>query len=500
MLLAPMLACRPSCGDDGPTPGVLRPGDRWGGTRPHNGPNGDGGVTGPARAASAAFADSEPDPQAPRGDVHVTRERLQVMVGLEANAAIGEDEGECDLTAMAGYRDELARRAVEQLGLDRIRLEVRAGQENDVDYPALARRGELSYKVLQQGRWYTSKNDNDDPMVADPNGFQFSDLDLKIDMVVEPVRKALSRHGRALYVALNYVNFAKEAGLHHESPEEYAEFMLVAVRHIEAKYGWVPDAIEVLLEPDIRRLWPKARFARMVKVLRERLQGEGYDFEYIGPSVTDMSNAVPYFDEVVAVAGPGALDELTYHKYRNEADEHYGAIRDRIMRHGIRSGMTEMMKQTHLDMEKDLERGLVSTWTQLGLSYCGPPSGGDYFYVDDSNPSEVKIFVTDNTRYLPQYHRTVFRDALRYRTQAKGRTAFAFQNREGGWTAVIRTDDQDTFTVSGLPEGRYGVFYTTAAVLTEPAQDISTDGQGQLRVSIPAAGVVTLYQRPMGLP
>lgn len=429
------------------------------------------------------------------GEVQVSRDRLQVMIGLEANAAIGEDEGECDLEAMVGYRDELARRAVAQLGLDRLRLEVRAGLENPVDHPAKARRGELDYGALKKQHWYRPVNDNDDPGDLDPNGFQFSDLDLKIEMVVAPVQRAMAAEGRAPYIALNYVNFAREPGLHHEAPDEYAEFMLASVQHIERKYGWVPDGIEVLLEPDIRDLWPPARYAKLVKALRARMQAAGYDFEYIGPSVTDMSNAVPYFDTVIDIAGPGSLDELSFHRYRNVRPAHYGAIRDRIMRHGIRSGMTEMMKQTHLDMETDLQRGLVSTWTQLGLSYCGPPSGGDYFHVDDSDPKAVKIFVTDNTRYLAQYHRTVYRNAVRYQVRSDRHTAFAFQNPDGRWTVVVRTEDAESFSIGGLPQGRYGVFYTTDKVLTKASDDLTTDAHGLLHATIPAAGVLTAHQR-----
>ena len=431
--------------------------------------------------------------QSGNGDVNVSKTALQTMIGLEGAASIGQDF--CNAAGIANSRAEIMSRSVDEFGLDRVRLEIRSGAENPVDWFDLY----YNQGVINRDEWKTHRyemiNDNANPGAADQNGFWFTEMDLAISQVVEPLRQLLAVRGRQLYVALNYVSFAT-GGLHAVSPDEYAEFMVEAFRHIETNHGWVPDAVELILEPDLGS-WTATQFANNLQVLRSRMAAAGYFPEYIGPSTTDMAKAPVYFDAALNVIGANLLDEISYHKYRGVSSQAYSDIRSRMIQHGIRSGMLEKLNESHLGFERDLVEGLTSTWTQLGISQCGPQSGGDYFYVDDSNPQNPIVHVTSNTKYIPQYSRRVHRGAVRYEVIAATalHAPFAFRNSDGKWTVVVRTDSTQAFTITGLPAGNYETFYTTQSDYLKSLPDASTDSNGGLTVRIPAAGVITVHQR-----
>lgn len=429
-----------------------------------------------------------------QGDINVLPETLQTMIGLEANAAIGEDE--CDRGAYNIYKDEVVRRAVDEYGLDRLRLEVRAGMENPRAWWSDFENGNATLREWQLSR-YESINDNNDPNVAAPGGFNFGEVDRKITDIVNPMRALLEQRGRQLYVALNYVAFGDKR-FHSSEPLEYAEFMAEAMKHIRDTYGWVPDGIEVKLEPDLNPAWTEQEIADSLVALKQRMNTEGFtNLEYIGPSTTNMAAAAGYFDRAQeASGGQNSFDELTYHKYRGANDASYRAVMNRVTQFGIRSGMTELIGDDHLGFERDLVDARVSTWTLLGLAYCEPENGGDYFWVDISNVNNPQINITSNVRYMPQYSRTVHRGAVRHEVSpGQGLTPFAFRNPQGDWTVVVRTGGASQFTVGGISSGSYEVFYTTDNQYLVSLPDITTSAEGLLSVNMPAGGVITLHQK-----
>lgn len=50
---------------------------------------------------------------------------------------------------------------------------------------------------------------------------------------------------------LNYVDFGNSAFEHRDTPAEYGEIILVTFPRVRQKYGWVPNAVEISLEPDL---------------------------------------------------------------------------------------------------------------------------------------------------------------------------------------------------------------------------------------------------------
>ena len=63
-----------------------------------------------------------------------------------------------------------------------------------------------------------------------------------------PLLARLAVGGGTLYLNLKYVSVVTPTA--QQDPAEYAELMLAAFQHMQSRYGFVPDAIEVILEPE----------------------------------------------------------------------------------------------------------------------------------------------------------------------------------------------------------------------------------------------------------
>jgi hypothetical protein len=113
---------------------------------------------------------------------------------IEGNTASGKSNAN---PAFAKYRDQLCDQVVSDLGINRLRLELRGGAENPVDYFSNYLNGQIGFKDFTQ-HWYETINDNDDPQVINPDGFHFSELDLEVESVIIPIRQRLAARSEKL--------------------------------------------------------------------------------------------------------------------------------------------------------------------------------------------------------------------------------------------------------------------------------------------------------------
>src|SRR5690349_12894580 len=127
----------------------------------------------------------------------------QRMTGWEATAQAGQlDTTRGGLSAaFVRYKDRLFDLAVNDLGINRLRVEMRSGSENPRDYFTEFLDGRMSYSEWKR-HWYEKVNDNADPMVIDPRGFQFSEVDHVMDHIVVPIQHRLAARGERLSVVL----------------------------------------------------------------------------------------------------------------------------------------------------------------------------------------------------------------------------------------------------------------------------------------------------------
>ena len=420
---------------------------------------------------------------------------LQTMRGWEATAQAGQDE--CDPVAFANYRDPLYDRVVTELGINRLRLEFRSGVENPRDGFA-----ELVAGTIDRGEWrnfrYAAINDNGDPTSVNPAGFHFTEMDRAIDNVVTPIRNRLLARGEALYVTLTYVDFSGQGAgtlFHKEAPAEYAELLHTAFQHIQSRYGWVPDAVEMVLEPD-NAVWSGTQIGAALVAAGDRLAAAGYRPDFIAPSNSNMGRAITWFDELVAVPRVTQyLTDLAYHRYGGVSTANLQALSARAVAFGIRAGMLEHKGSGYQDLHQDLTLGRNSTWQQYILGWCDTADiGGRYYLVDVSTPTAPVISLASRTRFLQQYFRDVRFGAVRHEAVSTSGTfaPVAFRNTTGRWVVVVKASAGGTFSVAGLPAGTYGLTYTTSSTVRTALPDATISAGQPLIATIPASGVLTV--------
>lgn len=419
---------------------------------------------------------------------------LQTMQGWEASAQAGQDE--CDPTAFANYRDPVYDRVVNELGINRLRLPLRSGAENPTDHYADLLAGRITRAEWRPVRYQTI-NDNASPTSVNAAGFHFTELDYYIDNVVTPIRDRLLARGEQLYVNLNYTNFSVvgTSVLHKEAPAEYGEFLLVAFQHIQNRYGWTPDAVEILLEPD-NAAWSGTELGAVLVAGGDRLAAAGFRPDFIAPSTANMAAAITRFDDIMAVPRAAQyLTDLAYHRYGGVSEGNLQTLQTRAEAFGLRTSMLEHIGSGYEDLHQDLTLGRNSAWQQFILAWCETrDDGGQYYPIDISTPTTPRILIGSRTRFLQQYFRDVRFGAVRHEAVSTSPTfqPLAFRNTTGRWVVVVKADAGGSFTVAGLPAGSYQLTYTTATALRAALPD-ATIGAGQpVITTIPARGVLTI--------
>jgi hypothetical protein len=431
-------------------------------------------------------------------DVTVTlapAERYQTMRGWEATAQAGQE----DVAAFPQYRGALAEWAVDSVGLDRLRLEIRSGAENPRDGWSEVRAGRVSGAAWRCLR-YEAVNDDASPTSIDAAGFHFGEMDLAVEQVVLPVKARLEARGERLFLNVNYVAFVQQcSGLRydHRDPAEYAEFVLATVQHLRDRYGLVPDAWEVILEPDTGTPWHGAEIAAGIAAADQRLRAAGFDVDFIAPSTTNMANAVPYTDEMMTrvPAVRPRVAELSYHRYAGVSDANLRAIAQRGAQYGVATAMLEHMGADYEELHRDLALGNVSAWQQFTLAYPGDDDGGAYLKVaTDGGTGSLRL--GSRTRYLRRYFQHVRRGAVRIGASADDDdfAPLAFVNPGDRYTVVVKADRGGTVAVRGLPAGRYGIAATTRDG-DRSADDVTIATNGELRAPIPGRGVLVIFRR-----
>ncbi|HET6680166.1 MAG TPA: hypothetical protein VFG84_03130 [Gemmatimonadaceae bacterium] len=406
--------------------------------------------------------------------------------------------------------DSLIARAVDDVGINRLRVEVRSGAENARDY--WSEMGEKDDNPAWRCVRYATVNDNDDPSVIDTAGFHFSELDDEVRRVVIPMQRALAARGERLIINLNYVAFTDQlcAGgeWHHGDPEEYAEFMLAASLHLRDRWRITPDYWEVILEPDNTPFWHGREIALAMLATARRLSEAGFTPRFIAPSDMSMSEAVVDVDAMLAVPGvEPLLAELSYHRYAGASDETLRALGERARRLGIPSGMLEHIGSGYQNLYRDIAIGGAGAWQQYvlaGISEEWPPRDRGFVYVHARDPGRdtartPEVRLSESAGFLKQYFRYVREGATRIGASGTSDavTPLAFRNRDGSQVVVLKLDRERGARASivGLSPGRYGVTYATSTTPRGNFPDVELTNGAALNVGLSGRGVVTVFAR-----
>jgi len=424
--------------------------------------------------------------------------RLQIMTGWTGVAGAGQNQRPFD-----AYADTLPGLVVDDLGLNRLQISIRAGMETDIDRFPLFLHREMPYREWRCFR-YRTVNDNDDPFVINPDGFKFAELDDIVTRIVLPIQARLAARGERLIVSVTYTAFESSGcaddRYDHGPPEEYAEFILAAFLHLRERYGIEPDYLEPVLEPDWHAAapWTPHHIGEAIVAAGRRLRAAGFRTMFVAPSVENMGHAAEYIDSIAAV--PGAMDfvaELSYHRYHGVSLGALRAIAERGVRYGIRTAMLEHMGAGHEELHEDLTVGHNSAWAQFGLASARGRDDSPYYLAQRDSAGRVVLIPSRRTRFLRQYFLHVREGAQRIGTATTDASAdpLAFINPSGRWTVVAKMEAPGTLRVVGLPAGRYGRSYATdAAYEGGPGDTVLTAGD-TLVLRIPARGVASAFGR-----
>jgi hypothetical protein len=414
-----------------------------------------------------------------------TLARFQIMTGWEANTQSGQSD-----PAFPEFRDALFDEAVKELGINRLRVEIYAGEENPVDLI-------LATGDNQRCKRAATVNDNDNPRLINPAGFHFSVLDSTIARIVVPIKQRLEARGERLFVNLNYVAFLDQCPppvYVHAVPAEYAEFIFAAFVHLRDTFGFVPDAVEIILEPDNVTVWKNGKLIGEAMVATAaRLAEAGFRPTFIAPSVADLGLALIYLDGIYSVPGVRPLlGEIAYHRYGTVAPVNLGALATRAKAEGARTAMLEHIGSDVEDLYADLTIANVSAWQQFTLAFPSADNGGHYFGIENARP-----VVASRTRYLRQYFHYVRLGAQRVgaTSSASAVRAVAFENANRGLVVVVHTNRSGQVELKGLRPGNYGVSATTSDVTWAELGPQVAGPEGSLSFTAPGPGVMTVYSR-----
>ena len=419
------------------------------------------------------------------------------MSGWEVTSQAGHDGPSYPL-----YRDTLLALAANDLGVNRLRLEVRSGVENTRDYYREGKAGHLDGNAYRCGR-YETVNDNADPRVINWDGFKFSELDRTVETLALPLQRAIAARGAHMVLNVTYVSFLRQCPqgrrYDHADAAEYAEFVLATSLHLRDRYGLVPDLWEIILEPDNTDDWSSAAIGRAIVAAAARLREHGFATRFVAPSNTAMEAALRYYDVIRTMpAARAEIAEFAYHRYRLSTRGVLRTIGERARQDTVRTAMLEHIGADVDELLDDLTIANVSAWSQYALAYATREDrGGIYYTVDESDPRRPVVREGRRTPFLRQVFRAAQLGAVRIGAASSDQSArpVAFRNADAGVGVAVRTTRATGLVVLGLPAARYAITYATAEQPHGVLADTVIALGNTLVATIPSAGVLTLRAR-----
>jgi uncharacterized protein (TIGR03437 family) len=374
----------------------------------------------------------------------------QRISGWEATAQAGQDE----CPGFASYGSLMFDQAANDLGINRLRVELRAN--------------------------------------SDGRTFNLARLDDRINRIVLPLRQRLAQRSEKLFLNVCFVG---ESQLSNDAGQ-YARQVLATYQHLETAFGLVPDAWEVVLEPTVvSRWWTPQSIGNAIVAAGNLLESKGYQPYFIAPSTPGgANNALTWFDAIskhVPSVFP-YLKELSYHRY-DTTDPYLPQIAARAAQFRIDTSMLEHIAADYNELHKDLKLGNVAAWEQYTLAFCTSDNGAQYYVVNGNSFSSGS-----RTKFLRQYFKFIRAGALRINAQSTNDNLdpVAFINTDGTYVLVIKAAAGASFSVENLPSSTYGIKYTTNQEYNVDQADVVLREGESLNSSIPSTGVITVYQRP----
>ncbi len=364
-------------------------------------------------------------------------------------------------------KDELIRAAVDEMGLNRLRLEPPGGNSAD------------------DHRWEWT-NDNGDPDVIDWSALNTASLDRRMTEVVLPFKQRVQADGTPfnIYVSPSFFNGGSSGEVPpwlFNSPGEYAEFATSLLLHLKNAHGLTVDYYCILNEAGNNNSFWETTVATMIKTLGPRLNALGLTTRIQFPEAISADTSWGF---IRALQGDAAIwpyiGLLSYHLYGNNVPK--VKIRDFGLARGIPTAQTEYMNLTMDILYDDLTNGGVSIWEVYGLT--------SQFEVNYSRLRRTAQFW--GFRQVTRYVRP---GAVRIGAASSDANVRVLAFKKGAVLTIVlinATDDRST-TVAGLNPGLYSVSQTAGGAPYAEKGLHTADGAGLLTVNLASNSVTTLH-------
>ena len=372
------------------------------------------------------------------------------------------------------------------LGINSLRIEANLADVNATGYDDDSNNAAIQPSTATSGQWHY------DRVVS------------AMDDLVVPYAALLAAQGEHLDLSLCIVDFKSAGYKAEDTPSEYSFFVNKFVDKIFTTYGIKVDSVEAILEPDgaTNSNWTATKVANNIVQTNTDLVAAGYTgIRWKGPSVTSVANAATWYaDMKTANASVTALlDGIPYHRYGGTNTD-VANIKTAAEADGNSPEMLEYISASADDLYDDLTIGHNSSWQQFTVTfpYSGSAgSGGQYFYT---NLTGWAVSLNPRSQYLRHFMKYVRAGAVMKSVTNTGGTSkgVPFVNSNGTYVVPIKSGG-DVITVSGLPDGTYGIRYTTGSVASTPSaydQALSNQvvsGGSDVVFTMPSAGYATVY-------
>jgi hypothetical protein len=389
---------------------------------------------------------------------------------------------------------------VDEAGVTRVRVELRSGVENPVDYWTQFVNGQLSY-TANRDHYYEKINDNTNPAVANVAGFQWSSFDYYIENFVLPMRNRLAARNETLSINLCFVDFngtALKGTLSHSgAPDEYAELITLAAMRMRDKYGINADALEIILEPDNGDGWSGQAIGRAILAAKSRLAAAGINPKIIAPSASVAGSTISFLDGIASVSGAlAAVNTVSYHRYDGAAaDQSLSAIRQRAVTLGADTAMLEYVDASVENFFKDMEFGGASAWQSYAAaataSSASAVGNGAILWRDPSGT----LALTPQFSRIAAVQRETRPGARAYRAASLlgSDMSLDFQNPDGSEVIAIYSPGGSTVEISGANHTAYKVTFAGPGGAAYTNATATANSAGLVYVTIPAGTVAVLH-------
>lgn len=380
------------------------------------------------------------------------------------------------LPAAPLLREITLQRAVDDLGLNRLRFEGVAGNG-------------------QQGRGWEWLNDNDDPHAIHWPAFNTAAIDQRASDWLLPWQQAVEARGEAfdLYVSPSFFRDGSSGAAPRwliDDPEEYAEWAGALLYHLRERHGLTAGWFTICNEAGYENAFTTEVVARLIPAVAARFAADGLPTRIQFPESVNAHEAVRY---VESIRGRDDLwphiGLISYHWYSRDNQVAMARLRELAAERGLPTAQTEFMQLTIDHLYADLTIGGTSVWEVYGL--CTP----DYRAAIGGASSDT-VKVGDWYWRFGQVIRHVRPGAVRIGCASSNPAIrpLAFEHA-GRLTVVLIGADSEQRARLSLPPGQYAV---SQAVGQRPSEELGprlVAPDGRLEVAVPAGAVVTIYPR-----